>query len=74
MPGRRHIWMNGGVEMAISDGAALNRWRLVLGRNAEGAMPLTSARLSRMDDALDFLYGVELVEYEYSDMYKFMEE
>lgn len=45
--------------MAISDGAALNRWRLVLGRNAEGAMPLTSARLSRMDDALDFLYGRE---------------
>lgn len=45
--------------MSISDGAALNRWRLVLGRNAEGAMPLTSARLSRMDDALDFLYSRE---------------
>ena len=45
--------------MAISDGAALNRWRLVLGKQAEGELPLTEARLGRMDDALDFLYGRE---------------
>ena len=45
--------------MAISDGAALNRWRLVLGKNAEGPMPLNESRLSRIDDALDFLYGRE---------------
>jgi len=43
--------------VTISDGAALNRWRLVLGKQAEGELPLTQARLSRMDDALDFLYG-----------------
>lgn len=46
--------------MAISDGNALNRWRLVLGKQAEGEMPLTESRLSRMDDALDFLYGREV--------------
>lgn len=45
--------------MAISDGNALNRWRLVLGNQAEGELPLTEARLCRMDDALDFLYGRE---------------
>lgn len=45
--------------MAISDGAALNRWRLVLGKEAEGSMPLRDLRLSRMDDALDFLYSRE---------------
>ena len=45
--------------MAISDGAALNRWRLVLGKQAEGEMTLSDVRLSRMDDALDFLYGRE---------------
>ena len=45
--------------MTISDGAARNRWRLVLGAQAEGEMPLTEARLSRMDDALDFLYSRE---------------
>ena len=45
--------------MAISDGAALNRWRLVLGKNAEGEMPMTDLRLARMDDALDFLYSRE---------------
>ena len=47
------------MEMPISDGAALNRWRLVLGKNAEGDLPLNDARLSRMDDALDFLYSRE---------------
>ena len=45
--------------MAISDGSALNRWRLVLGKQAEGEMTLQDLRLSRMDDALDFLYGRE---------------
>ena len=47
------------MEMPISDGAALNRWRLVLGKSAEGSMPLNESRLSRMDDALDFLYSRE---------------
>ena len=42
-----------------SHGAALNRWRLVLGKNAEGPLPLADGRLGRMDDALDFLYGRE---------------
>lgn len=45
--------------MAISDGAALNRWRLVLGKAAEDSMPLRDIRLGRMDDALDFLYSRE---------------
>ena len=45
--------------MAISDGAARNRWRLVLGKQAEGEMSLQEPRLSRMDDALDFLYSRE---------------
>lgn len=45
--------------MAISDGAALNRWRLVLGKQAEGQMSLNDIRHSRMDDALDFLYSRE---------------
>ena len=45
--------------MAISDGAALNRWRLVLGTQADGQMTLNDVRLRRMDDALDFLYGRE---------------
>ena len=40
-------------------GAALNRWRLVLGKSAEGPLPLEDSRLARMDDALDFLYGRE---------------
>ena len=37
-------------------GAALNRWRLVLGKSAEAPLPLGSGQLERMDDALDFLY------------------
>ena len=45
--------------MAISDGNALNRWRLVLGKQAEGEIPMNDTRLGRMDDALDFLYGRE---------------
>ena len=45
--------------MAISDGSAKNRWRLVLGKNAEGQLPMTDVRLGRMDDALDFLYSRE---------------
>ena len=43
-----------------SDGAALNRWRLVLGKNAQDQMPLEGGpKLARMDDALDFLYSRE---------------
>lgn len=43
----------------LTDGAALNRWRLVLGKNARQQLSLTGSRLLRMDDALDFLYGRE---------------
>lgn len=43
----------------LTDGAALNRWRLVLGKNAQHQLSLTGSRLLRMDDALDFLYGRE---------------
>ena len=43
----------------LTDGAALNRWRLVLGKNAEQQLSLTGGRLLRMDDALDFLYSRE---------------
>ncbi len=43
----------------VSDGAALNRWRLVLGKNAGQQIGLESVRLVRMDEALDFLYGRE---------------
>lgn len=51
----------------ISEGAALNRWRLVLGKNAEQPLPLGGERLVRMDDALDFLYGREAGEDEKRD-------
>jgi hypothetical protein len=47
------------MTMAISDGAARNRWRLILGKQAEGEMSLEDPRLGRMDDALDFLYSRE---------------
>ena len=43
----------------LTDGAALNRWRLVLGKNAQQQLSLTGSRLLRMDDALDFLYSRE---------------
>ena len=43
----------------MTHGAALNRWRLVLGRSAEASIPLPDGRLARMDAALDFLYGRE---------------
>lgn len=43
----------------MTDGGALNRWRLVLGKYADQQMGLTDQRLVRMDDALDFLYGRE---------------
>ena len=43
----------------LTDGAALNRWRLGLGKNAQQQISLTGSRLLRIDDALDFLYGRE---------------
>lgn len=43
----------------VTDGAALNRWRLILGKNAEQQLHLESGRLLRIDNALDFLYGRE---------------
>ena len=43
----------------LTDGAALNRWRLVLGKNAQQQLPLAERNILRMDDALDFLYSRE---------------
>ncbi len=43
----------------ITDGAALNRWRLILGKSAERQLPVGAGKLLRMDDALEFLYGRE---------------
>ena len=50
----------------VRDGAALNRWRLVLGKNADQQMPLSDPGMGRMDEALDFLYGREAGEDERS--------
>ena len=41
------------------NGTALNRWRLILGRNAEEQIQLSDDRLDQMDQALDFLYARE---------------
>ena len=43
----------------LTDGAALNRWRLILGENAGQQLSLNDGRLMRMDRALEFLYGRE---------------
>lgn len=43
----------------MNDGAILNRWRLVLGKNADSALPLSDGQLVRMDETLDFLYSRE---------------
>ena len=40
----------------------LNRWRLVLGKNAREQMALSDPTLDQMDQALDFLYGREAPE------------
>lgn len=44
--------------LPISDKSVLNRWRLVLGKNASGHMGLDGS-LKGMDEALDFLYSRE---------------
>lgn len=41
---------------------ALNRWRLILGKNAEEQISFSDQRLNQMDQALDFLYGREAPE------------
>ncbi len=43
----------------MTEGAVLNRWRLVLGQPAEGSMPLQGGQAMEMDQVLDFLYGRE---------------
>lgn len=43
-------------------GELLNRWRLVLGKNAREQMDLSEPELDEMDQALDFLYGREAPE------------
>lgn len=44
---------------SVSEGAVLNRWRLVLGPPAESAVPLQGSLAMQMDEALDFLYRRE---------------
>lgn len=46
----------------MNDGAVLNRWRLVLGKDADSELPLSERRLIRMDETLDFLYSREVGE------------
>ena len=43
----------------MSDGAVLNRWRLILGKDADQELPLPNRQWIRMDEALDFLYRRE---------------
>lgn len=42
----------------MSEGSVLNRWRLVLGKNAEDQLPLSPGG-REMDEALEFLYSRE---------------
>lgn len=42
----------------MSEGSVLNRWRLVLGKNAEGQLPLETGAQD-LDQVLDFLYSRE---------------
>ena len=42
----------------MSEGSVLNRWRLVLGKNAEGRLPLETGA-QELDQVLDFLYSRE---------------
>lgn len=64
MPGQRHGWTISWrkVKDTMHDGAVLNRWRLVLGKDADSELPLSEQRLVRMDESLDFLYGREVGE------------
>lgn len=52
----------------MTEGAILERWRLVLGEPAQGAMPLTGLRALEMDQVLDFLYRREAGQDERQDM------
>ena len=42
----------------MTEGAILNRWRLVLGEPAQGSIPLQDGISIEMDQALDFLYNI----------------
>lgn len=44
----------------MSDGKTLNRWRLILGKDADKEIQLQDEMLIRMDDTLEFLYGNEI--------------
>ena len=43
----------------MTQGAILERWRLVLGEPAQSAMPLSGRQALEMDQVLDFLYRRE---------------
>lgn len=51
----------------MTEGAILNRWRLVLGESAQEAMPLSGGLALEMDQALDFLYSREAGDDEYQE-------
>ena len=49
----------------MTQGAILERWRLVLGEPAQSAMPLSGRQALEMDQVLDFLYRREAGQDEY---------
>ena len=51
----------------MTEGAILNRWRLVLGEPAQGSIPLQDGISIEMDQALDFLYSREAGDDEYQE-------
>ena len=51
----------------MTQGAILERWRLVLGEPAQSAMPLSGRQALEMDQVLDFLYRREAGQDEYQD-------
>ena len=51
----------------MTEGAILNRWRLVLGDPAQSAIPLAGGAALEMDQLLDFLYSREAGEDEHQD-------
>ena len=51
----------------MTEGAILNRWRLVLGDPAQSTIPLAGGAALEMDQLLDFLYSREAGEDEHQD-------
>jgi len=51
----------------MTQGAILERWRLVLGEPAQSSLPLSGSRAMEMDQVLDFLYRREAGQDEYQE-------